>query len=69
MRDHILRRSTHATQGRVVEYRYKGDPDMTFTATTYKVLIDAIADKGAGNGNALLKWWSKATGHWLNGTL
>jgi hypothetical protein len=61
--------SSHQTQGRVVEYQYKGNPDMSFTATKYKVLIDAVADKGAGNGNSLVKWWTKGTGHWLNGDL
>jgi hypothetical protein len=61
--------SSNKTEGRVVEYRYKSDPDMTFTATKYKVLIDAVADKGVGHGNALVKWWTKGTGHWLNGTL
>jgi hypothetical protein len=61
--------SSHLTQGRVVEYRYKGSPDMSFTATKYKVLIDAVADKGVGNGNALVKWWTKGTGHWVNGDL
>jgi hypothetical protein len=61
--------SSHKTQGRIVEYRYKGHPDTSFTAIKYKVLIDAIADKGKGNGNALLKWWSTGTGHWLNGKL
>lgn len=61
--------SSNVTQGRIVEYRYKGGPDMSFTAAKYKVLIDAVANKGKGNGNALLKWWSKGTSHWLNAKL
>ena len=61
--------SSHKTQGRVVEYKYKGDPDMTFTATKYRVLIDAVADKGSWSRKALVKWWTTGTGHWLNGTL
>jgi hypothetical protein len=47
-------------EGRVVEYSYKGSPDISSTFTKNLILVDMQAS----NGNTLLTWWDRSS-HWV----
>jgi hypothetical protein len=54
---------TGNTWGRIVEYSYKGTPDLSFTAKSRKLLIDM----GGKHGNALVRWWIEPARYLVGG--
>ena len=48
-------------KGRIAEYLYKGDPDISCTFTVDKVLVDMAAT----SGSSLIHWWDHSR-HWIN---
>jgi hypothetical protein len=52
--------TTH--EGRIVEYVYQGDPDLTFTVDQKLVLIDIQG----GDGDAVLQWWAQLPSPWIS---
>jgi hypothetical protein len=51
----------HTTAGRMVEYLYKGTPDISFTDTKDVLLIDITGS----NGTSLVTWWAKLPMPWV----
>ncbi len=55
--------SSNATAGRIVQYVFKGVPDVSFTVNHERLLVD-MEDS---NGSAMVAWWAAHSSNWLAG--
>jgi hypothetical protein len=55
--------SSNATAGRIVQYMFKGVPDISFTVSHQLLLIDMENS----NGSSMLAWWASHSANWLSG--